>query len=165
MPNDAADSARISPQAKRRATTDQRLRDALGRVRDRSSEPSAGAERSKLTVAALAREAGVGRNAIYANHRSIIVELERAQEQRPRSAPAADPQSDTTDWRAAAAELRVQNQLLATENAALLKRAMDAEYAAEQAERKSARLTTELRRMQQPTPIHPRPSPSDVAES
>lgn len=165
MPNNAADSAPMSPQAKRRATTEQRLRDALGRLLYRASDPSTRPDRSKLTVAALAREAGVGRNAIYANHRSIIVELQRAHEQRLHRAPPAEPPGATTDWRAAAAELRVQNQLLATENAALLKRAMDAEHAAEQADRKSARLTAELRRTQQPAPIHPRPSPSDAAES
>ena len=169
MPNNATDSAPMPPQAKRRATTEQRLRDALDRLLHRASDPSTRPVRSKLTVAALAREAGVGRNAIYANHRSLIVELLRAHEQHPHPAPPADPATDlpgaSTDWRAAAAELRMQNQLLATENAALLKRAMDAEHAAEQAERKSARLTAELRRMQQPAPISPRPSPSDVPES
>jgi hypothetical protein len=36
----------------------------------------------RLTVTALAREARVGRNAIYANHRSILEELRHASRQR-----------------------------------------------------------------------------------
>ena len=61
MQSDAA------PQARRRARTAERLREALARLlRDGSRRP---------TVAALAREAGVGRNAIYANHNTILDEL------------------------------------------------------------------------------------------
>ena len=64
MQSDAA------PQARRRARTAERLREALARLlRDGSRRP---------TVAALAREAGVGRNAIYANHNTILDELRHA---------------------------------------------------------------------------------------
>jgi hypothetical protein len=51
-----------TPQARRRARTAERLREALAHLlRDGSRRP---------TVAALAREAGIGRNAIHANHRT-----------------------------------------------------------------------------------------------
>ena len=59
-----------TPQARRRARTAERLREALAHLlRDGSRRP---------TVAALAREAGIGRNAIYANHRTILNELRQA---------------------------------------------------------------------------------------
>ena len=59
-----------TPQARRRARTAVRLREALAHLlRDGSRRP---------TVAALAREAGIGRNAIYANHRTILNELRQA---------------------------------------------------------------------------------------
>ena len=62
--------ASATPQARRRARTEARLREALARLlHDGSRRP---------TVAALAREAGVGRNAIYANHRTILDELRQA---------------------------------------------------------------------------------------
>jgi hypothetical protein len=53
----------MTPQAKRRAATERRLRDALDRLVGRTAEPAGASNRSKLTVVALAREAGVGRNA------------------------------------------------------------------------------------------------------
>jgi hypothetical protein len=55
-----------------------------------------------------------------------------------------------TDWRAVAADLRGQNQLLATENARLLKRALDAEQAAARAEKQAAALRAELRKTREP---------------
>jgi hypothetical protein len=62
--------ASATPQARRRARTEARLREALARLlHDGSRRP---------TVAALAREAGVGRNAIYANHSTILDELRQA---------------------------------------------------------------------------------------
>jgi hypothetical protein len=164
MSNDPLDPVAMPPQAKRRAATEQRLRAALDRLLC-PSDPSGAPDRARLTIAALAREAGVGRNAIYANHRGIIAELQSVIDQRPPPAPKASPSAEVTDWRAAAAELRVQNQRLATENAALLKRVLDAEHNAAQAEKKNARLTAELRRMQQPATLQPRASPKDNADT
>ena len=58
----------------------EKLRAALDRLKGATGERS-GASMQRLTVAALAREAGVGRNAIYANHRGILDELIRARQQ------------------------------------------------------------------------------------
>jgi len=59
-----------------------------------------------------------------------------------------------TDWRAVAADLRGQNQRLATENAALLKRALHAEQAAARAEKQAAASRAELRKAQQLVRLH-----------
>jgi hypothetical protein len=117
-----------------------------------------------LTVAALAREAGVGRNAIYASHSEIIAELQRVIDQRAPQVPSAKSPAQGTDWRAAAAELHAQNRRLATENAVLLKRMLDAERTADRAEKKAARLTAELRKVRQPAPLHSRSKPPGAAD-
>src|SRR3546814_2899095 len=63
-----------SPQARRRAKTDARLREALaGLAGNPSAEP---------TVAALARAAGVGRNIIYTHHAGVLDGLRALQSQR-----------------------------------------------------------------------------------
>ena len=66
-----------NPDDRRIKATAEKLRAALDRLTNGSSEQPAASIR-RLTVAALAREAGVGRNAIYANHRDILDALIRA---------------------------------------------------------------------------------------
>jgi hypothetical protein len=137
---------RPTPQQKRRHATAAQLRAALDRL-------FAVDHRGRPSVAELAREAGVGRNAIYSNHRDVIAELQRAVSQRV--VPAVTKQIPAaTDWRIAATDLRVQNQRLATENAALLKRALDAEQTTARAEKQAAALRTELRKAQHPVRLH-----------
>ena len=150
----------MTPQVKRRVATERRLWDALDRLVARVAEAAGVANRCKLTIVALAREAGIGCNAIHANHREITPELQRAIEQCPPPAPIARLRADSSDCRAAAAELRAQNQLITIDNAALLKRVLDAERAGDWAEKKNAMLTAELRRMQQPTQLHSWSKPS-----
>src|SRR6516164_7781841 len=139
MQSDAA------PQARRRARTAERLREALARLlRDGSRRP---------TVATLAREAGVGRNAIYANHRAILDELRQAAAQH-----GADSQGESyidrgNEHRRVIAELKNQLRQLATQNAALLKRALDAEANAARLDRRAARLTRTIDEMRQPVPL------------
>ena len=69
-----------NPLDRRVQATAEKLRAALDRLA-RSSVGAPMIER-QLTVAALAREARVGRNAIYANHRDILDELIRVRQQR-----------------------------------------------------------------------------------
>ncbi|MGC0321060.1 AcrR family transcriptional regulator [Bradyrhizobium sp. USDA 326] len=143
MPDDKKGS---TPQQKRRDTTAYRLRAALARLLAREGG-------AKLSVAALAREAGVGRNAIYVNHRDVITELFQTASHRT-DAAAASKEAPETDWRAVAIELREQLRALATENARLLKRAQDAELATARVEKRAAKLDAELRALRSPVHLH-----------
>lgn len=136
--------ASASPQARRRARTEARLREALARLLHDGSR--------RLTVAALAREAGVGRNAIYANHSTILDELRHAA-----TRPGADAQLESDadrglEHRRVIAGLKNQLRQLATQNAALLKRALDAEAKAAQLDRRASQLTREIDEMRRPVP-------------
>lgn len=130
--------------ARMQATAD-RLRAALDRL-----TASSGATAS-MTVAALAREAGVGRNAIYANHRDILDQLTRARQRQraPASHPAAVDR--ITEQRRLIDDMQHQLRHLATENAGLLRRVIEAEQRADRAERRSAQLTKEIGSLQRPT--------------
>lgn len=137
---------RPTPQQKRRDATREELKAALARL-------VASGHPRRLAVAVLAREAGVGRNAIYANHADVIAELRRAARQRVLAQPVVEKPSAVANWRAVAADLRGQNQLLATENARLLKRALDAEQAAARSEKQAAALRVELRKTGEPVRV------------
>lgn len=64
----------LTPHEKRLRNTDRKLREALERlVKGLPTHPDLQKRSYRLTVATLAREARVGRNAIYTNHRSMIV--------------------------------------------------------------------------------------------
>jgi hypothetical protein len=137
--------ASATPQARRRARTEARLREALARLlHDGSRRP---------TVAALAREAGVGRNAIYANHRTILDELRQAAT-RPGTGSQLESDADRgLEHRRVIAGLKNQLRQLATQNAALLKRALDAEAKAARLDRRAAQLTREIDEMRRPVPL------------
>ena len=132
-----------TPQARRHARTEARLREALARLlHDGSRRP---------TVAALAREAGVGRNAIYANQRAILDELRQAA-----TRPGIGSHDDTDrglEHRRVIAGLKNQLRQLATQNAALLKRALNAEAKAVQLDRRASQLTREIDEMHRPVPL------------
>lgn len=138
------DKTGMTPQQKRRDATAQRLRAALARL-------LAQERGAKLSVAALAREAGVGRNAIYVNHRDVVAELLQAASHRI-DATVASKEAPETDWRVVTTELREQLRGLATENARLLRRRQDAEQATARAEKRAAKLDAELRA--QRSPVH-----------
>ena len=106
-----------------------------------------------LSVAALAREAGVGRNAIYVNHRDVIAELLEAAPHQI-DATVASKEVPETDWRAVATELREQVRGLATENARLLRRAQDAELATARVEKRAAKREAQLRALQSPVYLY-----------
>lgn len=141
----ASETDLFSPQARRRAKTDARLRAALAGI---SGNPSA-----EPTVAALARAAGVGRNIIYTHHAGVLDALRALQSQRAGANETAAGEADRT--RSALRDAEARNTALATHNASLLKRAVDAEQRAERLERRNAQLVQELDRMRRPVPIGP----------
>jgi len=132
-----------TPQARRRAKTDARLREALYVL---AKDPSA-----TLTVAGLARAAGVGRNIIYTHHSGVLGALRELQSQRKNATETAAGDADRT--RATLREAEARNIALATHNASLLKRAVEAEQRAERLERRNAQLVQELDRIRRPVPI------------
>jgi hypothetical protein len=74
--------SKISPYEKRQDSA-ARLREALDRlIEGRASHP-AHQRGYRLTVASLARESGIGRNAIYSNHRDLLDALLAAATSRP----------------------------------------------------------------------------------
>jgi hypothetical protein len=129
-----------TPHEKRRLGTEQRLRAALSRlVGGTPSHPSLRGRTYRLTVATLAREARVARNTIYVNHRSIIDELNRNDRQvTTRNRPA--PEQKIAELSGLLEQLQLQKRQLATENAALLKRAIYAEEILDRLQKQKAKL-------------------------
>ncbi|WP_069336330.1 hypothetical protein [Sphingobium yanoikuyae] len=138
-----SDSGLSTPQARRRANTNARLREALGAL---AKDPSAAP-----TVAGLARAAGVGRNIIYTHHADVLNALRELQSQREGATEMAAGDADRT--RSALRHVEAKNIALATHNASLLKRALEAEQRAERLERRNAQLVQELDRIRLPVPI------------
>ncbi len=131
-----------NPLDRRVQATAGKLRAALDRLAGGSDE-SPMIER-QLTVAALAREARVGRNAVYANHRDILDELTRVRQQRRAPSRVAAITEKVAEQRIAVDTMQGQLRQLATENAGLLRRAIEAERRADRAEHRIAQLTKEL---------------------
>ncbi len=143
------DDERHAPQQKRRQFTEQRLRAALGRlVAGKPRRKSLRNTAYRLTVSVLAREANVSRNTIYTNHQSFIVELARHTGRSDVATPRL--RANTRDDRRLIAELRGNVRDLASQNAALLKRAIDAERQAEHLAARNASLTSELATLRVP---------------
>ncbi|WDA39454.1 hypothetical protein [Sphingobium sp. YC-XJ3] len=139
----ASETDLATPQSRRRANTDARLREALGGL---ANNPS-----TTPTVAALARAAGVGRNIIYTHHAGVLGALRELQSQREGATETAAGEADRT--RSALRDTEAKNIALATHNASLLKRAVEAERRAERLERRNAQLVQELDRIRRPVPI------------
>jgi hypothetical protein len=139
-----------TPHEKRRLGTEHRLRAALARlVGGTPSHPSLRGRTYRLTVATLAREARVARNTIYTNHRSILDGLNRADHQSTRLNRPALAQK-TAEFAALIEQLQRQKRQLATENAALLKRAIDAEEILDRVQKQNAKLLHQLAAAHQP---------------
>ena len=133
-------------------------------VRSTPEHPASQHSAHRLTVAALAREAGVASNAIYTNHRDILDELAQA-----RSRETVPYRLDSTEQkiakqRAAADEMQIQIRQLATENAGLLRRAVEAERLAERTDRRSAQLTRQIDALRRPTVLRPLNTPAPRIE-
>lgn len=158
MARDASRMPVLNPYEKRRQETDRKLRDALDRMIKGTPRDASLQQRScQLSVASLAREAGVARNAIYTNHRAMIDALRQAAQQRVVPSKLESWGDKLAEQRAVIEVLKTEQRRLATENAALLKRAIDAETAAARHERQNVRLLKERDDARRPISLVPRP--------
>jgi len=133
----------LGPYEERRQRTRNKLRAALERlVAGRPIDPALRKLRYRLTVSTLAREACVGRNAIYSNHRVVIEELHHATLQNGRRSPG-NATNKLNDQHVTLDAMKVAERRMITENAVLLKRALDAEAEAAQHHKHNARLIAE----------------------
>jgi len=159
MARDASCMPVLNPYEKRRQETHRKLRDALDRlIKGTPQHGSLKDQRYTLSVASLAREAGVARNAIYTNHRSMIDALRQAAQQRVVPSKLESWEDKLAQRRAVIEVLKTEQRRLATENAALLKRTIDAETAAARHQRQNARLLAQSDREHRPVALVPRPS-------
>ncbi len=131
-----------TPQARRRARVEQRLRDALTTLRSDPNLP--------LTAAALARLAGISRNTLYANHRVVLDDLRELCLPRASLPDRPTPQSVEPTLPAVKAQLIA----VTTQNAGLLQRALAAEQRADQLESRNAQLVRQLRMLGLPTALN-----------
>ena len=106
----------LTPHEKRLRNTDRKLRDALERlVKGLPTHPDLQKRSYRLTVATLAREARVGRNAIYTNHRSMIDELRRASDRRIVPEKLAAWEDKLAQQRALIQVLQIEERRMVTE--------------------------------------------------
>jgi hypothetical protein len=145
---------------KRLAQTHRKLREALDRLIHGAADPALHVERDHFSVARLAREAGVARNAIYTNHRVIIDALRQAEAEQQVPSRLETWRDKLAQQRAVIDTLTIQQRRLATENAALLKRALDAEAQAERHRRQHARLLEKWTSDRSPITLARRPPES-----
>lgn len=132
------------------SNTARRYRAALSRlVAGKGRHPVHAGKAVRITPAAVAREAGMSRNPLYATHRDILDEIEVAA---GAPAPAKDLASELAkrtaelrDLRDAARRHEEQKRALVTENLALLYRARTAEDTIKARDRIIARLEMLLR--------------------
>ena len=96
----------------------------------------------------MAREAGISRNTIYTNHRSILEELKSNHPVTTRKRPT--PKQKIAELGAMIEQVQLQKRQLATENATLLKRAIDAEMMLDRMRKQNARLLRERAAARQP---------------
>ncbi len=144
----------LNPYEKRLQETDRKLRDAFDRLVKGAPHDAALQERRyQLSVASLAREAGVARNAIYTNHRAMIDALRHAAQQRVVPSKLESWEDKLAQQRAVIDVLKTEQRRLATENAALLKRAIDAEALAERNQRQHTRLLERLTKGRSPVSL------------
>ncbi len=141
---------------KRIRNTDHKLREALERLTKGLPTHSDLQKRPcRLTVSMLAREAGVGRNAIYTNHRGVIDDLQRAEQQRIVPDQLVTSEDKVAQQRALIQILQIEERRLVTENAVLLKRILEAESDAARLRRHNAQLIADRDRMLKPVHLIP----------
>ncbi|MTH79582.1 hypothetical protein [Paracoccus aestuariivivens] len=144
----------LTPHEKRLHNTNLRLREALERlVKGIPTHPDLQKRSYRLTVAALAREARVGRNAIYTNHRSIIEDLHRASERKIIPEKLAVWEDKLAQQHALIQVMQIEERRMVTENAVLLKRILEAEKEVERQKRHNARMIAERDRAVKPVPL------------
>nr|AJW29951.1 hypothetical protein pLM19O2_p6 [Ochrobactrum sp. LM19] len=146
--------AALTPQEKRLRNTDRKLREALERlVKGLPTHPDLQKRSYRLTVTTLAREARVGRNAIYTNHRPLVEELRRASERKIIPEKLADWQDKLAQQSALIQVFQIEQRRIVTENAVLLKRILEAETEVERQKRHNARLIAERDRIVKSVPL------------
>jgi len=144
----------LTSHEKRLRNTDRKLRDALERlVKGLPTHPDLQKRSYRLTITTLAREARVGRNAIYTNHRSMIEELRRARDRRVVPEKLVVWEDKLAQQRDLIRVLQIEKRRLVTENAVLLKRTLEAEAEVERQKRYNARLIAERDRAVKPVPL------------
>lgn len=158
MTHEASREPALNPYEKRLQETDRKLRDALDRlIKGMPRDASLEKQRYRLSVASLAREAGVARNAIYTNHRAMIDALRQVAQRRDVPSKLESWEDKLAQQRAVIDVLKTEQRCLATENAALLRRAIDAEAVAARHQRQNARLLKERDDARRPISLVPRP--------
>lgn len=145
--------SKISPYEKRRQDSATRLREALDRLIDGRPSHPAHQRGYRLTVASLARESGIGRNAIYTNHRDLLDALASAA---ATLSPAAARQDELAELHTTIAAMKQAERRQITENAQLLARARAAEAEADRLRRHNARLIAERDTALRAVPLVPR---------
>lgn len=144
----------LTPPEKRLRNTERKLREALERlVKGLPIHPDLQKRSYRLTIATLAREARVGRNAIYTNHRPIIEELRRTSERTVIPNKLAAWEDKLAQQRALIQVLQIEERRMVTENAVLLKRILEAEAEVERQKRQNTRLIAERDRGSKPVPL------------
>ncbi len=138
---------------RRRQRSEERLREALAHLIAGTGQGAAKGNPDALSVSSLARASGIGRNAIYSNHRFALDELAQAR------AAAADETAVRCDritgLRAETERLKLDRSRLVTENAGLLVRVLEAESAAVSLRGQVETLQQALKRLQDAsTPPH-----------
>jgi AcrR family transcriptional regulator len=149
--NKRADDA-VNQYEQRLRETRRNLQDALQRlIADQSKHPNSQKGHERFTIAALAREAGISRNAIYTNHRELLDELHHAAlTGRPKS---TGRESRLVEQQATIHAMKLNERRLITENAVLLKRAQDAEVEVARHRNHNARLIAERDAVLRPVSI------------
>jgi hypothetical protein len=131
------------PHDRRMEATAEKLRAALDHLSQGDGQRSI-IPVSRLTVAALAREAGVGQNVIYTNHRDILDDLIRARQRQRQPNRISVIEDNISEQRGMIEEIQIEIRQHATDIAGLMRRAIEAEHRADRAERRSALLTREV---------------------
>ncbi|RJT27731.1 hypothetical protein D3227_35840 [Mesorhizobium waimense] len=157
MPRKTAQMPPLSAHEKRLRNTDRKLREALERlIKGLPTHPALQKRPYRLSVTTLAREARVGRNAIYTNHRAMIEELRRADRQRIVPDKLAAWEDKLAQQRSLIQVLKIEERRRTTENAVLLKRILEAEAEVARQKRHTARLIKERDQALKPIALVPR---------
>ena len=153
--------AKLSPYEKRLQASETRLREALERLVQGRPIHGHHQRGHRLTVAALAREAGVGRNAIYTNHRAVLEMLATAAV--GSVAPPSTWQEKIEELHGVIRAMKQAERRQITQNVQLLQRARAAEAEADRLRRHNARLVAERDAALRPVSIGPSATEDSIA--
>jgi len=124
---------------KRHAATEQALRQAWERMRAGAPTHPDLVDGGPLSIAAVCREAGCSRNALYDGHPELLAEIRSAIAGQRSLRPQADQGRTRSRLEDELAACRTDRRRLISENAALLLRALTAEEALARLKRHSPR--------------------------